>query len=587
MRPITNLELLHASISDHVFNRMPIRLLKYSKDSGLELADRMKVRELITDEMRNVTEEQVLELVTKHQRDELKKNVDDLKAKLAAIHSPFSNSEGPELRRKIEEVQRDMNSLDRGSQLPLGWYGTQALKNGRKGAFAELSQRYAGFAILSHTWLLPSTNETEVMYDDRLDGTTWKEIQDANGQGYQKLFHFCETAAKEHNISFFWMDTVCIDKKNTSELSESIRSMYRWYAESSLCIAYLGNTTSLQDLAADPWFERGWTLQELLAPKRVKFYTKDWKPLTHHHNDKSMEAEHCCKILTTISRPTGISPGALLSFEPGIKGGVASKMVWAATRKTTRGEDHAYSLMGIFAVSISSAYGEGAERAFFRLVEAILTCFRNALDILNCGGKPLSNTIHSSRVLPSGPECYLSHDPDMMLFHIIPPKPLILTHIGLKVSLLCVAAEIMAPGWGRTEWGTFDGGVNFQCKLPYGSPLRSSQFGTLWLRGNHPVMPDQLTSNKFVLGIWSFTVQSDHRLSIPPKCAAFLLQVNHFGNSPQTSPHFQFTSLSSSQIGSQSKVNTKRPVTFSMGTGGIFSCDELERNGMKLLTVYL
>ncbi|KAF8185707.1 hypothetical protein BJ912DRAFT_479867 [Pholiota molesta] len=587
MRPITNLGLLHGAISDHVFNRMPIRLLKYSEASELELVDRTKVWELITDAMRNVTEEQVLELVIKHQRDELKKNMDDLKAKLAAIHSPFSNSEGPELRRKIEEVQRDMNSLDRGSQLPLGWYGTQALKNGRKGAFAELSERYAGFAILSHTWLLPSTNETEVMYDDRLDETTWKEIRDANGQGYQKLFHFCETAEKEYNISFFWMDTVCIDKKNTSELSESIRSMYRWYSESSLCIAYLGNTTSLQDLAADPWFVRGWTLQELLAPKRVKFYTKDWKPLTHHHNDKSMEAERCCQILTTISRPTGISPGALLSFEPGIKGGVASKMVWAATRKTTRGEDHAYSLMGIFAVSISSAYGEGAERAFFRLVEAILTCFRNALDILNCGGKPISNTIHSSRVLPSSPECYLGHDPDLMLFHIIPPKPLLLTHTGLKVSLLCVEAEIMAPGWGRTEWGTFDGGVNFQCKLPHGSPLRSSQFGTLWLRGNHPVMPDQLTSNKFVLGIWSFTVQSDHRLSIPPKCAAFLLQVNHFGNSPQTSPHVQFTSLSSSHIGSQSKVNTKRPVTFSMGTGGIFSCDELERHGMKLLTVYL
>ncbi|KAF9474981.1 hypothetical protein BDN70DRAFT_285586 [Pholiota conissans] len=595
-QPKTNLDLLQESISDHISNRMPIRLLRLSSTTGIDLVERAEIQEQAISAMRDLTEEDVFTRIVAHQKADLEAHKRDLQTKLSALGSSFprgirssmssvsNEGTGPELRRKLEEVERDLAYLEKKSTLSLGWYGARALESGRRNAFEELSDRYVGYAVLSHTWFLPEDKEKEVTHDDRIDAMKkWAEIRTRNGKGYQKLLNFCEVASKKHGISLFWMDTICIDKKNTAELSESIRSMYRWYSESSLCIAYLEHTTSLQDLPADPWFERGWTLQELLAPKKIKFYNKNWQPLTSYHNDKSRDAERTTGILTKISRATGISPSALLSFQPGIKDGIASKMVWAATRKTTKGEDRAYSLMGIFAVSISIAYGEGAERAFFRLVEAILTCFSNTLDVLNCAGKPIAHTIHSSRVLPSGPECYLNHDPDLRLFRIVPRKPLSLTHIGLKVRLLCVEAEIMAPKWGGTKWGTFDGDVRFLCKVSEGSPLWRENPHTFRLRGKHPVLPDQLTSNALVLGIWNF-MQQDDEVVIPKRCAAFLLQVSR--SQPHSSP-FKFGSLSSSHIRSQSKVNTRTPIVFSIADQ--FSCQvgALSSHGMKLLTVYL
>ncbi|KAF9479110.1 hypothetical protein BDN70DRAFT_807547, partial [Pholiota conissans] len=249
----------------------------------------------------------------------------------------------------------------------------------RNKVIGDLVLHHAGYAILSHTWLQPRHGHREVVFRDAtaLKDSMWASIRDAQGPGYRKLVNFCDIAGK-HQMAFAWMDTICINKDSTSELEESIRSMYRWYRNSSICIVYLSQTTSLEDLTNDRWFTRGWTLQELLAPKRIEFYDFDWiKLATFNKTDYGSiyrPGSVNLSVLQKIEEITGIALGHLWRFEPGIQRiGVAPIMVWAAKRETTRGEDLAYSLMGIFGVSFSIAYGEGAERAFFRLVEAILS----------------------------------------------------------------------------------------------------------------------------------------------------------------------------------------------------------------------
>ncbi|KAH7922059.1 hypothetical protein BV22DRAFT_972178, partial [Leucogyrophana mollusca] len=214
------------------------------------------------------------------------------------------------------------------------------------------------YAILSHRWF----DVGEPTYQDL------SKKEKLVGAGVDKLMEFCRKA-KEYGCDFAWSDTCCIDKTSSSELDESIRSMFRWYRESYVCIAYLGETTSLEDLERDAWFTRGWTLQELLAPTQIKFYKKDWTPLTSALNDKEDNSK---SIMHTISRITNISIMDLCWFTPGMWGfSLRERLSWASHRKTTRVEDMAYCLIGIFDVSLTVAYGEG-RRAFLRLQQAII-----------------------------------------------------------------------------------------------------------------------------------------------------------------------------------------------------------------------
>jgi len=81
------------------------------------------------------------------------------------------------------------------------------------------------------------------------------------------------------------IDTCCIDKKSSAELSEAINSMYKWYEKSEKCYAYLEDVSSQRtsrfwdNFSESSWFKRGWTLQELIAPMKLKFFAEDWKPL--------------------------------------------------------------------------------------------------------------------------------------------------------------------------------------------------------------------------------------------------------------------------------------------------------------------
>jgi hypothetical protein len=134
--------------------------------------------------------------------------------------------------------------------------------------------------------------------------------------------------------------------------------MYRWYQESQVCYAYLCDVPAgdvvggdqLSDFRNSQWFTRGWTLQELLAPNMIIFFDKAWGEIG---------------TKASLSKPIKVITGIddLYNFR---SASVAQKMSWAARRKTTRVEDRAYSLMGIFNIHMPTLYGEG-ERAFLRL----------------------------------------------------------------------------------------------------------------------------------------------------------------------------------------------------------------------------
>lgn len=212
------------------------------------------------------------------------------------------------------------------------------------------------YAIVSHCW---GNANQEVSFRD---------VQTESGlskASFAKIHAACVEASKD-GLKYLWMDTCCIDNTSSAELSEAINSMYAWYEGAEVCYAYLGDVTDATDMSqfgASRWFTRGWTLQELLAPASVIFFSSFWIPIGTK-----------LSLASVISRITQIPEGVLTHRTPGPGRrslSVATRMSWAAGRKTTRVEDRAYSLMGIFGVHMPTLYGEG-ERAFKRLQQEIM-----------------------------------------------------------------------------------------------------------------------------------------------------------------------------------------------------------------------
>lgn len=242
------------------------------------------------------------------------------------------------------------------------------------------------YAILSHTW-----GKEEVTYDDMVNGTAKQK------KGYAKIQGAC-AVAKKNGFRYVWIDTCCINKQSSAELSEAINSMFRWYNHSSVCYAYLEdvsyipspsvlslgaaeteNPALFKALSRSRWFTRGWTLQELIAPVNLVFHSKAWS-----------EVGSRSSLLDIVSRITGVDEDVLDSgMHRGMRNmshkllrerketaisrkSVATRMSWFANRETTRPEDIAYSLLGIFGVHMPLLYGEGGVNAFYRLQEAII-----------------------------------------------------------------------------------------------------------------------------------------------------------------------------------------------------------------------
>ncbi|KAF9462362.1 heterokaryon incompatibility protein-domain-containing protein [Collybia nuda] len=212
------------------------------------------------------------------------------------------------------------------------------------------------YAILSHVW-----GEEEV---------TFQDIADLNKatimHGYGKIASACSTAEKDR-LEYIWIDTCCINKDSSAELSEAINSMYKWYKNADVCYVYLSDVPSEGDhgaphslFAMSRWFTRGWTLQELIAPTTIIFYARDW-----------VDIGTKATLQDTIHSATGISPDVIVGEAALDDIPVAVRMSWAADRNTTREEDVAYSLMGIFDIYMPLLYGEGT-KAFVRLQHEII-----------------------------------------------------------------------------------------------------------------------------------------------------------------------------------------------------------------------
>ena len=208
------------------------------------------------------------------------------------------------------------------------------------------------YAILSHTW-----EEEEVSFKDMSDPSR------NNKKGYRKIEMTCQMASRA-GLSYAWIDTCCIDKSSSAELTEALNSMYRWYQRSDICYAFLADlpvSASLDTaLKSCRWFTRGWTLQELIAPEDIHFFDQDW-------NNRGSKRD----LVEVLSRITGINASVLRHQQRLSSVAVAQKMSWAAHRETTRIEDTAYCLLGLFDVNMPLLYGE-EEKAFRRLQEEII-----------------------------------------------------------------------------------------------------------------------------------------------------------------------------------------------------------------------
>ncbi|KAF1959925.1 HET-R [Byssothecium circinans] len=233
-----------------------------------------------------------------------------------------------------------------------GYYLTELFTN---------NEEIPPYAILSHTW---GADDSEVTFDDLTKGTG------ADKPGYEKI-RFCAAQARQDGLDYFWIDTCCINKENKAELSRAINSMFLWYRKAARCYVYLSDVSTAKRKANSDtsewkstfqrsrWFTRGWTLQELLAPRAVEFFSRQHQRL----GDK-------VSLRSQIHEITGI-PERALQGEPLSQFSVNDRLSWITDRETKLEEDKAYSLLGIFGVSVPPFYGEGIGRALGRLRDEI------------------------------------------------------------------------------------------------------------------------------------------------------------------------------------------------------------------------
>jgi hypothetical protein len=238
----------------------------------------------------------------------------------------------------------------------------QVDENGEFSLTKELFHDIPCYAILSHTW---GDDEEEVTFEDLKEGSGKTK------SGYKKI-QFCGAQASRDGLQNFWVDTCCIDKSNSTELSEAIISMFRWYRDAAKCYVYLSDVSAVDLDPIDEslqlwepafrnsrWFTRGWTLQELIAPPSVEFFCSHGRRLG---NKKELEQQ----LVEITGIPASALRGTPLSEFP-----VNERMSWAETRTTHRPEDKAYSLLGIFGIYMSPRYGEGWGKESTRMLKKI------------------------------------------------------------------------------------------------------------------------------------------------------------------------------------------------------------------------
>ena len=225
-------------------------------------------------------------------------------------------------------------------------------------------KKFYQYVMLSHRW----EDDGEPLLRD-VENISIYDLK--SSLATDKLKEFCRLVGSL-GFRWAWGDTCCIDTKDNVVLQESLVAMFTWYHGSSLTIVYLRGVSSEPrapgSLQGSVWNTRGWTYQEYVAAETIRFYTEDWKPylgLTLSNHKMSPE------IISEMQQATGVSAKEMAVLQPGLDR-VREKLYVASSRKTTRIEDAAYSLFGIFNVALPVIYGE-RDQAVGRLLEHILT----------------------------------------------------------------------------------------------------------------------------------------------------------------------------------------------------------------------
>ncbi|TDZ34989.1 Vegetative incompatibility protein HET-E-1 [Colletotrichum trifolii] len=289
------------------------------------------------------------------------------------------------------------------------------------------------YAILSHTWGLD-----EVSHQEWLVNANDPPPEYLERAGYTKIIQAC-SKTRDDRLRYLWVDTVCIDKTSSSELSEAINSMFKWYERANVCLVHLADVEWTPGLVeriyanedapfrSSRWFTRGWTLQELLAPSKVFFFTADWREI----GTKS-------ELRFRIAHITGIDVTYLGESRKIWSASLSARMSWASGRETTRQEDAAYCLLGIFDINMPLLYGEGT-RAFMRLQEEIIRASDDHT-IFCWGWDPERTPGDWQSVLAPSPAVFAGCSTFVATRRTSASTPYHVTNMGLRMKLPVVAA---------------------------------------------------------------------------------------------------------------------------------------------------
>ena len=243
------------------------------------------------------------------------------------------------------------------------------LLNVRTLEFSEYQRDVPKYVAASHRW---NAGNEAMMGDVQTRRNTDKS-------GYKKVEGFAKYV-REHidHVDWLWIDTCCVNQDSSQEVTEAVNSMFRWYANAEVCLAYLadiGNVGDEQEFKQSKWFTRGWTLQELLAPHVVVFLSRGWKVIGHKGGGgwakSGFEISKGPSLEPVVATITGVPECVLHNYHCSKSVSTDEKLAWIAGRDTTREEDMSYSLLGIFDLTMSVRYGEGAKNARRRLLRKI------------------------------------------------------------------------------------------------------------------------------------------------------------------------------------------------------------------------
>ncbi|KAM0718092.1 hypothetical protein Q7P37_006424 [Cladosporium fusiforme] len=327
------------------------------------------------------------------------------------------------------------------------------------------------YVVLSHRW---GTEEV-----------TFKEYRKNHKQilhraGYRKIVEFCQVA-RARGFRLAWLDTCCIDKRSSAELSEAINSMYDWYKHSAECYVWLEDYAgSSKRLGECGWFGRGWTLQELLAPSRVIVFTANWEVVGHKIFSLGSQACICHEeewhgspnpnaigshIAPELSVATGI-PQEYLTTKPYYQASIALRMSWASGRRCSRPEDRAYSLLGLFDVNLPLLYGEGY-KSFEHLQDEIMRKSDDTSILCHDGFGILAN----------GPSNF-SGSGGVTTGHMLSPEPHAVTNRGIKIHVaanVCTLPRCEPDAFGVSGKDVFR--INLGCVSTTAQPTETRLAG--------------------------------------------------------------------------------------------------------------